>query len=156
MRVLAILVAAAAIVTLGVGSATAQSQAPQYAPPVPGAPPVPAETLSKNVEGTVKKVDSAAKSVQVSSGLLGLGGATMSVTEETKITVQGKEGSFADIREGAKVKAAYESRGGKNVAKSIEVMAAEEKKNSAGRPGPGVSPPMGTIPGTSPSQPKTP
>jgi Cu/Ag efflux protein CusF len=127
MRVSVILASVAAILTLVVGSVTAQTQAPGYAPPVPGGPPVPAETISKDVEGTVKKVDPAAKSVQISSGLLGLLGATMAVTDETKITVEGKEGSIADIREGAKVKASYESRGGKNVAKSIEVMAAETK-----------------------------
>jgi hypothetical protein len=156
MRFLTVLAAAAAILTLVVvGSVTAQTQAPHKAPPVPGAPPVPAETIVKDVEGTVKKVDPAGKSVQVSSGLLGLLGATMEVTDETKISVQGKEGSIADIREGAKVKASYESRGGKNVAKSIEVMAAEEKESSPARPAPGVLP-GGTPPGTSPSpQPKT-
>jgi Cu/Ag efflux protein CusF len=125
MRFLTGLAAAAAILTLVVGSVTAQTQAPSAAPPVPGAPPVPAETIMKKVEGTVKKVDPAAKSVQISSGLLGLLGATMEVTDETKINVQGKEGSITDIREGAKVRASYESRGGKNVVTSIEVMAAE-------------------------------
>jgi Cu/Ag efflux protein CusF len=149
MRFLTVLASAVAIVTLVVGSVTAQTQAPSYAPPVPGAPPVPAETISKEVEGTVKKVDPAAKSVQIASGPLGVLGATMSVTDETKITVQGKEGSIADIHEGAKVKASYESRGGKNVAKSIEVMAAEEKSSSPARPAPGV-PPVGATP-----QPKT-
>jgi Cu/Ag efflux protein CusF len=148
MRCLAVLAMATAIVTLAVGPVTAQSQAPQYAPPVPGAPPVPAETISKKVEGTVTKVDPAAKSVRVSSGPLGVAGATMSVTDETKITLQGKKGSIADLREGAKVKASYESRGGKNVAKSIEVMAAEEKKSSPARPAPGTSP-------ETPPQPKT-
>lgn len=39
----------------------------------------------------------------------------------------GKEGSIADIHEGAKVKASYESRDGKNVAKSIDVIAGEKK-----------------------------
>jgi Cu/Ag efflux protein CusF len=154
MRFLAILASATVLVTLAVVSVTAQSQAPQYAPPVPGAPPAPAETISKEVEGTVKKVDPAAKSVEVSSGLLR--GATMSVTDETKITVQGKEGSLADIREGAKVKASYESRGGKNVAKSIEVTAAADQERSPARPAPGVFP-GGTPPGTPPTpQPKTP
>lgn len=152
MRFLAILASAAVLVTLAVVSVTAQSQAPQYAPPVPGAPPVPAETISKKVEGTVKKIDPAAKSVQVSSGLLGIGGATMSVTDETKITVQGKEGSLADIREGAKVKASYESRDGKNVATSIEVTAAADQERSPARPAPGVFP-GGTTP---PMPPKTP
>jgi Cu/Ag efflux protein CusF len=114
----------------------------------------------KEVEGTVKKVDPAARSVQVSSGLLGIFGATLEVTDQTKINVQGKDGSLADIREGAKVKASYESRDGKNVAKSIDVMAAEEKDKAVapvrpaapGAPSPGATPPSATQPG---SQPKT-
>jgi Cu/Ag efflux protein CusF len=149
MRFLTVLISAAAILTLVVGSVTAQTQAPSVSPPVPGAPPASPETIIKEVEGTVKKVDPAAKSVQVSSGLLGLLGATMSVTDETKISVQGKEGSIADIREGAKVKASYESRDGKNMAKSIEVMAAEENAGSPARPATGVFP-GGTPPGTPP------
>ena len=99
-------------------------------------------------------MDPATKSVQVSSGLLGIFGATLEVTDETKINVQGKDGSLADIREGARVKASYESRDGKNVAKSIDVMAAEEKPQAAprpaapGAPAPGATPPSATQPGS--------
>jgi hypothetical protein len=75
MRVSVILALAGAMVMLVVGTVTAQTQAPSYAPPVPGAPPVPSETITKNVEGTVQKVDPAAKSVRVSSGPLGALGA---------------------------------------------------------------------------------
>ena len=65
------------------------------------------------------------------------------------------------IREGAKVKASYESRDGKNVAKSIDVMAAEDKDKSAaparpaapGSSSTGATPPSATQPS---SQPKTP
>ncbi len=158
MRFLMVLALATAIVTLVVGPVTAQTQRPQVAPPVPGEPAAAApEKATKEVQGTVKKVDPAAKSVQVSSGPVGVLGATLNVTDETKISVQGKEGSIADIREGAKVKASYETRDGKNMAKSIEVMAAEEKKESSPeRPATGVFP-GGTPPGTPPlPQPKTP
>lgn len=134
----------------------------QTTPPAPGSParpaPAPEKAMpekTKEVEGTVKKVDPTTKSVQVSSGLLGIFGATLEVTDETKINVQGKDGSLADIREGAKVKASYESRDGKNLARSIDVMAAEEKDKSVapvrpaapGAPSPGAAPPS--------SQPKT-
>ncbi|HEV8674575.1 MAG TPA: hypothetical protein VGX21_11050, partial [Methylomirabilota bacterium] len=106
----------------------AQTQAPPPSRPAPAGPPAaaPEKPTTKEVQGTVKKVDAAARSVQVSSGLLGIFGATLEVTDETKINVQGKEGAITDIREGAKVKASYESRDGKNVAKSIDVM--EEPK----------------------------
>jgi hypothetical protein len=139
MRYLTVLASLLAVLTLVVAPALAQTQAPappaQTQPPAAPARPAPPGTTvdkapvekTKEVEGTVKKVDAANKSVQVSSGLLGFFGATVEVTDQTKISVQGREGSLADIREGAKVKASYESRDGKNVAKSIDVMPAEEK-----------------------------
>jgi Cu/Ag efflux protein CusF len=130
MRIVAALALATALVALVVAPAMAQTQTAP--PPRPAAPAtVPEKPTTKEVEGTVKKVDAAAKSVQVSSGLLGIFGATVNVTDETKINVQGKEGALTDIREGAKVKAAYESRDGKNMAKTIDVL--EEPKAPAGQ-----------------------
>ncbi len=172
MRFLTALASIVAILALVVAPVLAQTQPPA----TPGAPARPApgagvgaaapEKTTKEVEGTVKKVDPAAKSVQVSSGLLGLFGATLEVNAETKINVQGKDGSIADIQEGAKVKASYESRDGKNVAKSIDVMPEEEKASPArpaapgasgggatpGASAPGATPPSGTQSG---GQPKT-
>jgi Cu/Ag efflux protein CusF len=134
MRLMTVMVSLAAMLMLVAAPALAQTQAPSSPAPASPAPssaapasPAPAKSdmpKTKEVEGTVKKVDSAAKEVKVSSGLLGLFGATLQVTDETKINVQGKEGSLTDVREGAKVKAAYESRDGKNIAKSIDVMPA--------------------------------
>jgi Cu/Ag efflux protein CusF len=166
MRFLTAAASIVALLALVAAPALAQTQAPAppgSAPrPAPGAGAVaPEKPTTKEVEGTVKKVDQAARSVQVSSGLLGIFGATLEVTDETKIHVQGKDGSLSDIREGAKVKASYESRDGKNVAKSIDVMAADEKKDQGmaparpaapGAPSPGATPPSATQPG---SQPKT-
>lgn len=165
MRFLTAVASILALLALVVAPALAQTQAP--APPGPPARPAPGagaitpeKPTTKEVEGTVKKVDPTAKSVQVSSGLLGLFGATLEVTDQTKISVEGKDGALSDIREGARVKASYESRDGKNVAKSIDVMAAEEKDKPAaparpaapGAPSPGAAPPSATQPG---SQPKT-
>jgi len=158
MRFLTAVASIVALLALVVAPALAQSQAP--APPSATPRPMPEKAMpekAKEVEGTVKKVDPATKSVQVSSGLLGIFGATLEVTDQTKINVQGKDGSLADIREGARVKASYESRDGKNVATSIDVMAAEEKPQAAprpatpGAPAPGAAPPSGT----QPTQPKT-
>jgi Cu/Ag efflux protein CusF len=128
MRFMTVMVSLAAMLMLVAAPAVAQTQAPSSSPPsssAPASPPPAAKSdvsKTKEVEGTVKKVDAASKEVKVSSGLLGLFGATLQVTDETKINVQGKEGKLADLQEGAKVKAAYESRDGKNVAKSIDVM----------------------------------
>jgi Cu/Ag efflux protein CusF len=136
MRIVTVLASVVALVALVVAPVMAQSQPPASSAPATSAPApskAPAtdkaveKAKDKEVEGTVKKIDPAAKSVQVSSGLLGLFGATLEVNDQTKINVQGKDGALSDIREGAKVKASYESRDGKNVAKSIDVMPAEEK-----------------------------
>lgn len=149
---LTIFTAVAALLTLVIAPAMAQQQpSPAPARPAPGAPVIPApQETTKEVEGTVKKVDPGTKSVQVSSGLLGLFGATLELTDETRIQVEGKQGSLADIREGAKVKASYETRDGKNVAKAIEVLPAEPKEPAPARP----APPAGA-PAPPAGQPKT-
>lgn len=137
VRFVSILTSTAVILAVTIVPALAQTQQP--APrPVPGAPAPAPEVKPKQVEGTVKKVDPAAKTVEVSSGLLGILGATLEVTSETKIQVDGKQASIAEISEGAKVKASYETRDGKNLATSIDVMpAAEEKKSGTpARPAP--------------------
>jgi len=150
LRIVTVLVAVAALLASAIGPATAQAPGQPPGAPMPGAPPAapPAvrEPISKEVQGTVKKVDPAQNTVQISAGILGLFGATVEVTDETEIVVEGRKGSLGDIQEGAKVKASYEMRQGKNVAKSIEVMPAEEKP--AARPAP-----PGGAPG--PAQPKS-
>jgi len=85
----------------------------------------------KEVEGTVSKVDPLAKTVGVSSGLFGLMGATVQVADGTEIRVLGQRGTLADIKEGTRVKASYEVRDGKNLAKTIEVMPEEKQSNKA-------------------------
>jgi Cu/Ag efflux protein CusF len=81
-----------------------------------------ADKPEKSLEGPVKKVDPAAQTVRVSSGLFGIMGHTLEVNDQTQIQVEGRQGTLADIREGSKVKAAYETRNGKDVATRIEVM----------------------------------
>lgn len=154
IRFVTVVASVAALLALVVAPALAQTQTPTPSPaprPAPGAPAAD-KPEAKEVEGTVKKVDPTTKSLQVSSGLLGLFGATLEVNEQTKITVDGKDGALSDIREGAKVKASYESRNGKNVAKAIDVMPAEEKATSGApaRPAPSTG---SSSPSTSPSTP---
>jgi hypothetical protein len=151
MKTPTVLASAVTVLTLIGGPAMAQAPGtPPRPAPSPAAPAAPEK--EKEVEGTVKKVDATKKSVQVSSGLLGLFGATLEVDDSTKINVDGKDGSIADIREGARVKASYESRDGRNVAKSIDVMRAEEGTAGApARPGTpsGGGSPSATTPGAS-------
>jgi Cu/Ag efflux protein CusF len=77
------------------------------------------------VEGTVKKVDPGAQTVDISSGFFGMLGRRLEVNDRTTIQMDGRQATLADLREGAKVKASYEAQDGKNVATSIEVIPAE-------------------------------
>ena len=90
---------------LGVGALSAQSQ-----------------QTTALLEGTVKSVDPTTGTVQVSTGLFGLFGKTLKLSEDTEVQVDGKLGSLTEIREGAKVRVAYEVRDGKNVATHIELV----------------------------------
>ena len=73
------------------------------------------------IEGKLTRVDGRTETVDVSIGLLGLLGKTIEVNHETLIQVNGREARFADLQEGAKVKAFYEERGAKLVGTRLEV-----------------------------------
>ena len=150
MRLLKPLASAAAILLL-----TALPVMAQTAPPAPPASAAtgPADqpaagTLGplqvKLIDGPVKKVDPVAKTVQV-GWLLGFLHTTLEVTDGTYIAVGGEKASLQDIREGDEVKASYEARDGKYIAKSIEATHAEAtgKASATNRvPGPPASPKM--------------
>jgi hypothetical protein len=73
------------------------------------------------IEGKLTRVDGRTETVDVSIGLLGLLGKTIEVNHDTLIQVNGREARFADLQEGAKVKAFYEERGAKLVGTRLEV-----------------------------------
>ena len=113
--------------TAQVPAAPADSPA---AVPAPGNPTNSAEMLERSgkveiLEGSVKKVDPGAGTLQVNAGPLGILSRTLEVAEDTQIAVGGRQATLADLQEGAKVKAAYESRDGKSVATRIEVVPAQ-------------------------------
>jgi Cu/Ag efflux protein CusF len=126
---------------LAVGDAAAQSQQPTSSRPGASA----SSAAVSTVEGTVRKVDPMGGKVEVSSGLFGLFGTTLQVRPETQIPVEGRQSSLADLREGDKVKASYETREGQSIAKSIQVTPAPEPPRASPRPP--TSP--GGIPATS-------
>jgi hypothetical protein len=104
----------------GAGPALAQQTHPH--PLQPTAPGI--ERLVRVagvIEGKLTRVDGRSESVDVSIGPFGLLGKTLEVGPETLIQVNGREGRFADLQEGAKVKAYYEERGAKLVATRLEV-----------------------------------
>ncbi len=124
---------AAAILMIAVQPVLAQTAPPPATPGAPAVsnpPPVEQEQRlssprgEKVVDGPVKKVDPASKSVEV-GGFLGFFRTRLAVTDDTQIAVEGGKGSLADIREGDRVKASYEARDGQNIAKSIEVIPAD-------------------------------
>jgi len=121
---------AVALTSMAAGAAWAQ--VPQ---PVPTPTPVPAPNRPMSettrpvigmVEGTVKKVDPAAGTLQISSGLFGLFGKTLQVGPDTRISVDGRDSTLAEVREGTKVTASYETRNGRTVATRIEAMPSRE------------------------------
>jgi len=135
LRYLQILVSAVAITALAAAPVMAQMAPAPMPYPAPRAPGPESTPKEKQVEGPVKKVDPLSRTVQV-GWFLGIFRTTLEVTDDTQIQADGRKGSLLDIREGAKVKASYEPRDGKNVAKSIEVLPAEPEKAA----GPGGSP----------------
>jgi len=107
----------------------AQAQMQQPAPPAPGAVPAqpPTNRSAEQVrmgmlEGAVANVDPGAGTLQVSSGPFGILRKTLDVTGDTLIQVEGRQATLADIREGERVNASYETRETKNVATRIEVI----------------------------------
>jgi hypothetical protein len=114
------LVGLALLVTVSV---QAQTQPPSPQQPAPRSAPAPEPPKEHQVEGTVSKVDAIGKTVGVSTGFFGLLGKTVQVDEGTKIRVQGQPAPLTDVKEGDRIKASYEVRDGKNVAKLIDVTA---------------------------------
>ena len=104
------LASVAAVLLIAVPVALAQTTSTQSATPLQNA---------KLIDGPVKSIDPAAKTVEV-GWLFGLLSTKLEVTDDTTIAVDGMKSSLEDIREGARVKASYEARDGKNIAKAIE------------------------------------
>ena len=122
----------AAAVLLAVAIAPPQVQAQQSMPGVEGSP----AALAASVEGTVKKVNPEARTLEVSTGALGLWGKTLEVTDGTEIQAEGRRATLEDIREGAKVKASYETRVGTSFATRIDLLPMPEPKEAPGQAGP--------------------
>lgn len=126
LRYLSMLTMAAMLVSAAMtGPVWAQTPPPAPRPSPEAAPP---QTTSGMVEGKVNRVDPVTRTVSVSTGLFGLLGKTLEVGPDTQISVDGRTSSLVDIREGAKVKAAYETRNGKTIATRIEVLPSQDVK----------------------------
>jgi len=154
---------AAAGLALTVSFAMAQSAPnPSGAPKAPaesGLKPVPSAApnvpMTKVIDGPVKDVDPAAKTVEV-GWLLGLLSTTLEVTDDTHIAVEGEKGSLDMIHGGDQVKASYEARDGKNLAKAIDVTQAENESMPSKAAPPATESPQRSAESPSGGSPKTP
>jgi Cu/Ag efflux protein CusF len=83
---------------------------------------LPPDVAGGSIEGTVSKVDAPTGTIQISSGLLGLIGKTLQLTEGTLVKIGDREASLTEISEGSKVTAFYETRNRKYVATYIDLV----------------------------------
>ncbi len=74
------------------------------------------------IEGRVWKVDPDDGTIHVSARLFGLGATPLMITNETLVVVGAKEGGFGDLREGLRVRVAWEKRQNRRLARSVEVV----------------------------------
>lgn len=116
-------------------------------PPSPRAPnglvvPTPGGRSTVGLmEGSLKKIDPAGHTVQISAGPFDSMERTLGLTDQTQIQVDGRRGTLADLQEGSTVRAAYEGRDGRIIATLIEVVP----------PGSTTAPALpNVLPGTSP------
>jgi hypothetical protein len=142
---LAMLVGIAMLIASSVG-AQQQPPSPQQPMTAPRSAAAPEILKERQIEGTVSKVDAMGKTVGVSTGFFGLLGRTLLVDEGTQIRVQGQPASLTEIKEGAMVKASYEVRDGKNVARMIDVTAKKLESATQSRAA------QGAKPGSAPTQ----
>jgi Double zinc ribbon len=99
------------------------------------------------LEGRVKTVEPDRRTIQVSSGLLGLGATLVALGDETQILVGDKEGALGDLRQGVRVRVAFDARPDTRVARVIEVLIGGVSARRP-RPVPGI-PTNAGLPGAS-------
>ncbi len=71
--------------------------------------------VAAEMEGTIQSVDTAGKEMVLDDGT------KLTWSDDTKFSVKGQEAKLEDLKEGAKVKAGYEEKDGKNVLGTIDV-----------------------------------
>jgi len=111
---------------LALGTLPVAAQAPATPADSPAAVPAPGNAAKAEIlEGSVKKVDRGAGTLEMSDSAPGATTRTLAIVAETLIAVDGRPGTLADLHEGTKVKAAYVPRDGKDVVILIEVVPAQ-------------------------------
>src|SRR5262252_3169989 len=88
----------------------------------------PPSDVTTSIEGTVKKVNPAKRTIEVSTGSSGHWEKTLELTNGTQIRDEGRAATMDDIQEGVKVKASYETLLGKSFATRIDLIPAPPPK----------------------------
>jgi len=123
--------ATAVALGLALGTLPVAAQAPATPADSPAAVPAPGNPMPERsakaeiLEGSIKKVDRGAVTLEMSDSAPGATTRTLAIVAETLIAVDGRPGTLADLQEGTKVKAAYVSRDGEDVVILIEVVPAQ-------------------------------
>ena len=87
------------------------------------APAQPSEPSGEaSIEGTVKKINPAARTIEVSTGASGHWEKTLELTSGTRILDEGRAATLDDIQEGVRVKASYDTLLGKSFATRIDLI----------------------------------
>lgn len=71
--------------------------------------------VAAEMEATIQSIDPAAKEMVLDDGT------KLTWSEDTKFSVKGQEATLEEVKEGAKVKASYEEKDGRNVLGTIDV-----------------------------------
>ena len=101
-------------------SLSARSEAPSL-PNTGQAPARAPEDHIRELRGIVQAVDRETKVLRVSHDAGNAPDTTLLMSDDTEVQVQGRPGSLADIQQGTRIRASYQSRYGLNLARSIEI-----------------------------------
>jgi hypothetical protein len=71
--------------------------------------------MAGQVEGRIEAVNPVSKEILLDTGV------ALATNELTTIVVDGQPSGFQSVKEGAKVRASYEEKDGKNVATALEI-----------------------------------
>lgn len=109
--------AATALLLVVAGPWRAHAHPPRSRMQVP-----PSADVGSSIEGTVKKVNPAMRTIEVSTGSSGHWQKTLELTNGTQIRDEGRAATLDDIQEGVRVKASYETLLGKSFATRIDLI----------------------------------
>ena len=101
----------------------------------------PDEPQTGQLVGRVWRIDPDTRTIQITMRVFGIGATSVVVTDDTLVIVGSKEGGFGDIREGLRVRAAWERRKDVRQARFVQVLDRGAPADGAGANAPAPSSP---------------